>query len=31
MAFSLSITDRDLYLSIGPDTLTGRVIRHPLG
>jgi uncharacterized protein YaeQ len=30
MAFSLSIDDRDLYLSIGADTLTGPVIRHPL-
>jgi uncharacterized protein YaeQ len=31
MAFSLSINDRDLYLSIGADTLTGPVVRHPLG
>jgi uncharacterized protein YaeQ len=31
MAFSLSINDRELYLSIGEDTLTGAVIRHPLG
>ena len=30
MAFSLSINDRELYLSIGDDTLTGAVIRHPL-
>jgi uncharacterized protein YaeQ len=30
MAFNLSVTDRELYLSIGADTLTGRVIRHPL-
>jgi uncharacterized protein YaeQ len=30
MAFSLSITDRELYVSIGTDTLTGAVIRHPL-
>jgi uncharacterized protein YaeQ len=28
MAFSLSITDHDLYISIGSDTLTGGVIRH---
>ena len=27
MAFSLSVSDRDLYLSIGGDTLTGRVSR----
>jgi uncharacterized protein YaeQ len=25
--FSVSITDRELYLSIGPDQLTGRVVR----
>jgi uncharacterized protein YaeQ len=31
MAFSLSVTDRDLYLSIGSDTLTGSVTHHPLG
>ena len=30
MAFSLSITDRELYISIGADTLTGAVVRHPL-
>src|SRR3954470_22612765 len=30
MAFSLSVTDRELYLSIGSDTLTGAVIRHPI-
>jgi uncharacterized protein YaeQ len=30
MAFSLSVTDRELYLSIGSDTLTGRVVRYPL-
>jgi uncharacterized protein YaeQ len=31
MAFSLSITDRELYVSIGTDTLTGAVVRlyHP--
>jgi uncharacterized protein YaeQ len=28
MAFSLSINDRDLYISIGSDTLTGGVTRH---
>ena len=27
MAFSLSVTDRELYLSIGSDTLTGKVTR----
>ena len=27
VAFSVSITDRELYLSIGPDQLTGRVVR----
>jgi uncharacterized protein YaeQ len=27
VAFSASITDRELYLSIGPDHLTGRVVR----
>ena len=30
MAFSLSVSDRDLYVSIGSDTLTGRLVRHPL-
>jgi uncharacterized protein YaeQ len=30
MAFSLSIDDRDLYLSIGSATLTGRTTRHPI-
>ncbi len=30
MAFSLSIADRELYLSIGSDTTTGRVTRCPL-
>lgn len=30
MAFSLSVTDRELYLSIGSDTLTGKVTRHSL-
>ena len=28
MAFSLSVTDRELYLSVGVDTLTGRLVRH---
>lgn len=27
MAFSVSVTDRDLYVSIGNDTLTGRAVR----
>ncbi len=27
MAFSLSVTDRELYLSVGPDNLTGTVVR----
>ena len=27
VAFSLSVTDRELYLSIGSDTLTGAVVR----
>jgi len=31
MAFSLSVTDRELYLSIGSDTLTGKLVRHRLG
>src|SRR5471030_765586 len=30
MSFSLSVTDHDLFLSIGSDTLTGRVVRHAL-
>jgi uncharacterized protein YaeQ len=30
MAFSLSVTDRELYLSIGSDTLTGKVTRLSL-
>jgi uncharacterized protein YaeQ len=30
MTFSLGIDERDLYLSLGSETLTGRVIRHPL-
>ena len=31
VAFSVSITDRDIYLSIGTDTLTGVVTRLTLG
>ena len=31
MSFSLSINERELYLSIGADTLTGAVVRHPIG
>jgi uncharacterized protein YaeQ len=30
MAFSLSVNERELYLSVGTDTLTGRVVRHPI-
>ncbi len=30
MAFSLSINDRELYISIGADTITGAVVRHHL-
>ena len=30
MAFSLSINDRELYLSLDDQTLTGAVVRHPL-
>jgi len=30
VAFSLSVAERDLYVSIGADTLTGAVTRHPL-
>ena len=30
MAFSLSINDRELYLSLDDETLTGAVVRHPL-
>ena len=30
MSFSLSVTDRELLLSIGSETLTGRLARHPL-
>jgi len=30
MSFSLSVTDREMLLSIGSDTLTGGLVRHPL-
>jgi uncharacterized protein YaeQ len=30
MSFSLSVTDRELFLSIGSDTLTGSIVRHTL-
>jgi uncharacterized protein YaeQ len=30
VAFSLSVTDRELYLSIGAETLTSRVTRHSI-
>ena len=30
MSFSLSVTDRELYLSLASDTLTGRVTRYAL-
>jgi uncharacterized protein YaeQ len=31
MAFALSISERELYVSIGTDTLTGAVTRHLIG
>jgi uncharacterized protein YaeQ len=31
MAFALSVADRELNLSIGTETLTGAVVRYPLG
>jgi hypothetical protein len=31
MAFALSISGGELYVSIGDDTLTGAVVRHHLG
>jgi uncharacterized protein YaeQ len=31
LAFSVSITDRELYVSIGPENLTGRVVRLSRG
>jgi uncharacterized protein YaeQ len=30
MSFSLSVTDRELFLSIGTTTLTGALVRYPL-
>ena len=30
MAFSLSINEREIYLSVGTDTLTGAVLRYPV-
>jgi uncharacterized protein YaeQ len=30
MAFALSVTDRELYVSIGSDTLIGRLVRYSL-
>jgi uncharacterized protein YaeQ len=30
MTFALSVTDRELYVSIGSDTLTGGLVRYPL-
>ncbi len=30
MAFGLSIHDREVYVSIGSDTVSGAVVRHPL-
>jgi uncharacterized protein YaeQ len=30
MAFALSVTARELYVAIGSDTLTGRLVRYPL-
>jgi uncharacterized protein YaeQ len=30
MGLALSVTDRELYVSIGTDTLTGKVVRHAL-
>ncbi len=30
MAFSISINERELYISIGADTITGAVVRHRL-
>src|SRR5262249_50110294 len=29
-AFALAVTDRELYVSIGSETLTGRLVRYPL-
>ena len=30
MAFSISINERELYISIGPYTIAGAVVRHPV-
>jgi uncharacterized protein YaeQ len=30
MAFAVSVSDRELYVSIGTDNLTGKVVRYPL-
>ena len=30
MSFSLSVTDRDLFLSIGSETLNGQLVRHSI-
>jgi hypothetical protein len=30
MTFALSVTDRELYVSIGSDTLTGKLVRYSL-
>jgi uncharacterized protein YaeQ len=30
MGFAMSVADRELYLSIGTETLSGKVVRHPL-
>ena len=30
MAFALSVADRELYLSLGTETLSGPVVRYPL-
>jgi uncharacterized protein YaeQ len=31
MAFALSVSERELFISIGADTITGRVTRWPIG
>jgi len=31
LSFSLAIAERELYISIGSETLNGRVVRHPIG
>jgi uncharacterized protein YaeQ len=30
MAFAMSVTDREIFLSLDSDTLTGRLVRYPL-